>query len=244
MSYENAPATKLLATHCAICARPLVDAQSVELGIGPDCRKRHGYNVKVSPEARTEANQLVHEVAVTRQDPAVLAKALPRLRALGFEKLADVLTDRCAAVRVSEFGGLLSIATPFNEAAVAAIKSIPGRRWDGEKKVWTFPVTSRQQTWDMLRTHFAGALLATPTKTYVIPPMQPVTKPVQQTLRLAISALEMRDALTKGVEELVAREGGERMAALTKVMATRKAAGLPSTEEERWLYNNNRPLPA
>jgi hypothetical protein len=43
MSYENAPATKLLATHCACCARPLVDALSVELGIGPDCRKKHGF---------------------------------------------------------------------------------------------------------------------------------------------------------------------------------------------------------
>jgi hypothetical protein len=44
MSYENAPATKLLATHCACCARPLVDAVSVEAGVGPDCRKSHGYN--------------------------------------------------------------------------------------------------------------------------------------------------------------------------------------------------------
>lgn len=43
MSYENAPATRMLATHCASCGRPLVDSVSVNTGMGPDCRKRHGY---------------------------------------------------------------------------------------------------------------------------------------------------------------------------------------------------------
>ena len=38
MSYENAPATMLVATHCCVCNRPLVDADSVEMGIGPTCR--------------------------------------------------------------------------------------------------------------------------------------------------------------------------------------------------------------
>lgn len=52
MSYEAAPATRMLATHCAACARPLVDAKSVETGMGPDCRKRHGFNLAVSEDAR------------------------------------------------------------------------------------------------------------------------------------------------------------------------------------------------
>lgn len=43
-TYENAPATRMLATHCAVCSRPLVDAASVEAGMGPDCRDRHGYD--------------------------------------------------------------------------------------------------------------------------------------------------------------------------------------------------------
>lgn len=34
-SYETAPATRKLATHCVCCGRPLVDARSVSLGIGP-----------------------------------------------------------------------------------------------------------------------------------------------------------------------------------------------------------------
>jgi len=45
MGYENAPATILLATHCAVCSRPLVDAESIERGIGPDCAKKHGFGL-------------------------------------------------------------------------------------------------------------------------------------------------------------------------------------------------------
>ena len=33
MSYENVPATKLLATYCACCARPLVDERLVKVRI-------------------------------------------------------------------------------------------------------------------------------------------------------------------------------------------------------------------
>jgi hypothetical protein len=43
MSYESAPATKMLATQCACCGRALVDAASIEAGMGPTCRKQHGY---------------------------------------------------------------------------------------------------------------------------------------------------------------------------------------------------------
>lgn len=42
--YENSPACRMLATHCACCGRPLVDADSVEFGIGPVCRERYGFN--------------------------------------------------------------------------------------------------------------------------------------------------------------------------------------------------------
>jgi hypothetical protein len=44
MSYETAPATLMLATRCACCSRPLCDAISVETGVGPECRRKHGFN--------------------------------------------------------------------------------------------------------------------------------------------------------------------------------------------------------
>ena len=57
MSYESAPATRMIATDCACCGRPLLDSDSVELGIGPICRKRHGYFDAIDPDFRQEANR-------------------------------------------------------------------------------------------------------------------------------------------------------------------------------------------
>lgn len=42
MSYENSAAAKFVATHCGICGRPLVDAESVSAGIGPICADKYG----------------------------------------------------------------------------------------------------------------------------------------------------------------------------------------------------------
>jgi hypothetical protein len=41
-TYADAPSTILLATHCCMCSRPLVDAESVERGMGPTCAEKHG----------------------------------------------------------------------------------------------------------------------------------------------------------------------------------------------------------
>jgi hypothetical protein len=41
-TYADAPSTILLATHCCMCNRPLVDAESVERGMGPTCAENHG----------------------------------------------------------------------------------------------------------------------------------------------------------------------------------------------------------
>jgi hypothetical protein len=68
MTYETAPATVMLASSCACCAKALVDSVSVETGVGPDCRKKHGFGTaqgevdhtalvvglaKLSPETNT-----------------------------------------------------------------------------------------------------------------------------------------------------------------------------------------------
>lgn len=100
-SYENAPSTTLLATHCALCGRPLRDADSVERGVGPDCAEKHGYGdaqgeadwdrvdalliggqahqelfEAVAPcygQARGAANAIVHHAALTERKRRRLA---------------------------------------------------------------------------------------------------------------------------------------------------------------------------
>lgn len=101
MSHENAPATKLLATNCAACGRALVDAESVETGIGPECRKRYATEGKLAESVRAEANQLVWSVArkgVSKQDAWTV---IQRLAQLGCATLADRIAKRFRIVQVA-----------------------------------------------------------------------------------------------------------------------------------------------
>jgi hypothetical protein len=163
----------MLATHCAICGRPLVDAKSVECGIGPECRRRHGYDVQVSEDARAEANGIVYGIALSRSrgddfGPALVA-GVPRLRVLGLARLADVLSERAAIVTIAEGpDGRLAVRTPYGEAIVEAMRGVPGRRWDREAKVNTFPAEAKGALWTVLRQHFNGAVGLGPKGLFVI----------------------------------------------------------------------------
>lgn len=124
MTYENAPSTKLLATHCACCGRALRDAVSVERGVGPDCAERYGYDEAQGPANWAEAVRLGLEAGLDASDLDVLTggldahKAANRLcylvaavapedqrrafrlaaviGALGFKKMGEQLTKRLA----------------------------------------------------------------------------------------------------------------------------------------------------
>ena len=163
MSYENAPATKMLATHCCACGRPLLDAKSVELGIGPDCRKRLGFNMNVSEEARAEANRLVYQLALTPVDGRMdAAAACARLAELGFAKLADKCLEWVAPIRVTESDGRLVVKAPYCEAATDAWRGIRGRRWDRDAKCNSVPATERAALWRLLVAHYPGQVAIGP----------------------------------------------------------------------------------
>ncbi len=171
MSYENAPATLMLATHCAVCRRPLVDSVSVETGMGPDCRERHGFNIDVPAEARAEANKLVHAIALG-VDAGTLKLHVLALRCYGFDRLADVLVDRNAAVRITPAGvGYIAVTTPYNPDFVEAFKAaLPWRKWDREAKVWLVPDTTQAKRvlWGVLRRFFNGQLGVAPSGLFVV----------------------------------------------------------------------------
>jgi hypothetical protein len=168
MGYENAAATKLLATHCCACARPLVDAKSVELGIGPICRKKYGYDLEgVSEPVRKAVNGLVFKVAANPQSLDSLAK-IETIRGLGFTVLADRLESRIATVRVLMVEGRVRLVTPYNADFVDAIRQIKGRKWHKAEKVWSFPVSARPALWKALRLHFDGSLALGPKGPFAI----------------------------------------------------------------------------
>jgi hypothetical protein len=156
--YENAPATRLLATTCGVCRRPLVDAKSVETGLGPECRKKYGFNHPCSPEDRALANQLVYQIAAG-EDDYESAKKCDRLRTLGFDKLATRIMERLATVVVTrDPDSRLVVQTPYDPAVVDAMRAIKGRKWDPERKVNHFPADANRALYHVMTRFYAGKI--------------------------------------------------------------------------------------
>jgi hypothetical protein len=166
-SYLEAPATKMLATHCAACGRPLVDVVSVEVGMGPDCRARLTATVECSDETRHEANVLIHKIAIAQTGMNALAP-ITRLRELGFQKLATKVEHRCASVRIAEDSGVYVVQAPFTEEATSAWRDIPGRSWNKEAKANVVPLSQRGALWNLLRTYYQGSLAVGPKGPFLI----------------------------------------------------------------------------
>lgn len=169
MGYENAPGTAMLASHCACCGRPLLDATSVECGVGPDCREKHGFDIQVDEAARLEANKIVHAIAI-EQTGAAVAIGVVALHKLGFVRLAERIAKRIGAVQIEVDGTSLLVRAPYNEAHVARMRNVPGRRWDRERKCDRVPndADARAFLWGALRASFAGQVGFGPQGAFVI----------------------------------------------------------------------------
>ena len=177
MSYINAPATKLLATHCCCCGRPLVDATSVELGIGPECRS--GETGGISEVQRELCNKLTYQAAVAAQEGKVeiIRKCAEAIRNLGLEALAEkvekrfVNAERLAKIKITAVGDCLEVVTPFKRSLgkdfIDAWRNIPGRMWKNNKNL--VPVTSKDQLWNLLRTYFPGEFGMGPKGVFKVP---------------------------------------------------------------------------
>jgi hypothetical protein len=168
MDYTAAPATKMLATNCACCSLPLVDAVSVETGVGPECRRKHGFAkpdtevtyapgcvlVSEVPEGaeivagtsavRELVNRLVYRIARDQAGANVITWT-NAVRALGYTKLAARVAKRLAAVEIEADGvGYVVRARHFSDEHLAAMRSVPGRRRDRENRCDRVPLSSRQ----------------------------------------------------------------------------------------------------
>ncbi|RTL26946.1 MAG: hypothetical protein EKK55_06990 [Rhodocyclaceae bacterium] len=190
MSYLEAPATAMIAEFCACCSRALVDADSVETGVGPECRKKHGYDVASGPadwtaalhalegalellpegwevDARRVANVLVHRIACAQQGPGVIA-CINALRALGYDKLAARVAKRLAKIVITEAGDTLSVKTPFDEAAVEILRRAPGRYvGKGTREIPNTAVAKRALL-ALLRTAYPNAIASGPKGVFVL----------------------------------------------------------------------------
>lgn len=78
------------------------------------------------------------------------------IRHLGFQRLAARIAKRVAKVRIRIEDGLYVVKAPFDDNAVTLLRRVPGRWWDGERRVTTFPVTSRTALWKALKEAYRG----------------------------------------------------------------------------------------
>lgn len=83
MGYEDASATKMMATHCLMCGRPLVDPESLERGVGPICARKWKVFTAAGP---VDATALAHAVETA---PPELQKAVAEH---GFDTREQVLS--------------------------------------------------------------------------------------------------------------------------------------------------------
>jgi hypothetical protein len=201
MSYEDARATKMLATHCVCCGRLLVDATSVELGIGPECRK--GDDGGIPDAVRVEANGLVYAAALAADQGRVgeVVQIAGKIRELGLDTLASKVgrrfksAERKASIVIDVVGDCFSVKTPFRrgdkDAFIAAWRKIPGRRYQAGRNL--IPVAQKAALWALLREFFGGKYGKGPKGTFRIP--QPEAKPEQVQMDLGNQAeLELAKA--------------------------------------------------
>ena len=182
MSYENAPQTHMLATHCIICGKELCDAESVEAGIGPVCRKNTAYTAVCTEENRVKANKLIHTVACSK-DPDERIEAMNELLSLGFEGVVKAMLKAVADVKIAmtddshvHGAGRYAVKTPYNPGVVNAMRGIAGRRWDKDGKVNTFPASSKVALFAMLCEFYPNAIAVGPKGIFKV--SKPVAQPV------------------------------------------------------------------
>lgn len=195
MSYENAVATKLLATNCVVCGRPLVDALSVERGIGPECRKYA--NAGIEDRIRKAANTCVFEAAIAAQEGRIekVMSLAQNIEEMGLTVLANKMRrrfkkaiERKSKITIDVEDDFFVVNTPFRrgdkKAFVNAWRNIPGRRF--QKGLNYVPVTQKMALWKLLREFFGGQYADGPKGKFRIP--KPDPKPEQMMFEQCASA--------------------------------------------------------
>jgi hypothetical protein len=64
---------------------------------------------------------------------------------------------------------VLAVTSPKDEGFIAAMKTLPGHRWDREARVWTVPADQRPALWHAIKGAFAGLPLVSAKGTSTIP---------------------------------------------------------------------------
>lgn len=186
----GSPIFKFLRCHCRVCRSPLIDAVSIEMGLGPGCRVYGSHlSVGVSPSVKRRANLLLRHVAgqwfTYRSVPDA---EIAELVVLGFQGLVRQVLDATSVIWIQgrvfsnhwrpgygREAPRLCVRTPYRPEAVVDLRSIPERAWDSTLGVNVFPFESRgarRAVWAWLRRWFPGLEMrvnASAQRTFTLP---------------------------------------------------------------------------
>lgn len=153
MSYENAPATRMLATHCTACGKPLLDADSITAGLGPVCRKAAR---SIPEEVRERANKVIYECA--REDVTVeqLQACVIELHLLGCNKIAERISKRAGRQVITITADAADVTAPYSETFLR--HRGPGR-WVRSERVTRYHLADAYKALTAVRAAFGEACL-------------------------------------------------------------------------------------
>lgn len=130
--------------------------------MGPICRQRYMVAERVSEEAREEGNKLIYRIALLQHGDEVI-RAVARLKELGFASLVKRIQKRIIgrpAVHLSYQGERLyvqaRIPSEMWEPWLSALRSIPGRRYEGKEVGNSFPMDQKRSIYELLLKFFPG----------------------------------------------------------------------------------------
>ena len=98
--------------------------------------------------------RLASYAGAAKQNAFILAIA-----AMGYPALAAVAAGEASSgkAELAVEGGKLTLQSPRNKAAVLAIKKIEGRWFDGNKKVWSFPVKALREVLSVVSVYYPAS---------------------------------------------------------------------------------------
>ena len=123
-------------TTCALCSRALNDAASVQIGVGPDCRKKIDYD-KVPEALRTRVNELLAQISLHVEDQQACLVYADQIRELGLDNIAQAIVRRFCEVRLALCESSILLFAPFRSDVNAAYKR-EGGRWCQMSRAWRF----------------------------------------------------------------------------------------------------------
>lgn len=85
-----------------------------------------------------------------------------------------------AKIVITEKNGMFTVKTPYSAEVVAAMRQVPGRRWNAAEKTNSFPVAQKKVVNDLLSRFFAGEVASGPKGEFVVGYTPSASLPVVQ----------------------------------------------------------------